>query len=113
MLSSHRGVIDIIFGEVFVVLARFRATDVVTLRCSKLSDIRITPFEIREPLKSRNRPLPCSGALSAPRAWKSHWFNGDSRVSFRLHSVRHVRQCDIGQRMITPPRVYRPKPSAE
>jgi hypothetical protein len=31
-------VIDIIFGDVFVVFARFRATDVVTLRCNKLSD---------------------------------------------------------------------------
>ena len=38
-LSSHRGVIDIILGEVFVVLARFLATDVVTLRCTRLSVI--------------------------------------------------------------------------
>jgi hypothetical protein len=30
-------VIDIIFGDVLVVLARFRATAVVTLRWSKLS----------------------------------------------------------------------------
>jgi hypothetical protein len=44
MLKSHRGVIDIIFGEVFVVLARFLATEVVTLRCSRLSDILFTPF---------------------------------------------------------------------
>ena len=29
--------IDIIFGVVFVVFARFLATDVVTLRCNKLS----------------------------------------------------------------------------
>jgi hypothetical protein len=29
-------VIDIIFGDVFVVFARFRATEVVTLRCNKL-----------------------------------------------------------------------------
>ena len=40
-LSSHRGVIDIIFGDVFVVFARFLATDVVTLRCNKLSDIQV------------------------------------------------------------------------
>lgn len=39
MLSNQRGVIDIIFGDVLVVLARFRATDVVTLRCKRLSDI--------------------------------------------------------------------------
>ena len=38
MLNSQRGVIDIIFGDVFVVLARFLATEVVTLRCSRLSD---------------------------------------------------------------------------
>ena len=38
-LNSHRGVIDIILGEVFVVLARFLATDVVTLRCTRLSVI--------------------------------------------------------------------------
>ena len=31
--------IDIIFGDVLVVLARFLATEVVTLRCSRLSDI--------------------------------------------------------------------------
>lgn len=31
-LKSQRGVIDMIFGDVFVVFARFRATDVVTLR---------------------------------------------------------------------------------
>src|ERR1700748_772016 len=37
--NKNRGVIDIIFGDVFVVLARFRATDVVTLRCNKLADI--------------------------------------------------------------------------
>jgi hypothetical protein len=40
MLSSHRGVIDIILGEVLVVLAKFRATEVVTLRCNKLSDMK-------------------------------------------------------------------------
>jgi hypothetical protein len=39
MLKSHRGVMDIIFGEVLVVLARFLATAVVTLLCNKLSDI--------------------------------------------------------------------------
>ena len=39
MLNSHRGVIDIIFGDVLVVVARFFATEVVTLRCNKLSDI--------------------------------------------------------------------------
>jgi hypothetical protein len=39
MLSSHRGVIDIILGDVLVVVARFFATAVVTLRCNKLSDI--------------------------------------------------------------------------
>src|SRR5580704_18598768 len=38
-LKSHRGVIDIILGDVFVVLARFLATDVVTLRCTRLSVI--------------------------------------------------------------------------
>ncbi len=31
--------IDIILGDVLVVWARLRATPVVTLRCSKLSDI--------------------------------------------------------------------------
>src|SRR5580704_3575980 len=36
-LNSHRGVIDIIFGAVFVVFARFLATEVVTLRCNTLS----------------------------------------------------------------------------
>jgi len=39
MLSSHRGVIDIIFGDVFVVVAKFLATDVVTLRCNLVSDM--------------------------------------------------------------------------
>ena len=43
MLKSHRGVIDIIFGEVLVVLAKFLATEVVTLRCYKLSDIEMLP----------------------------------------------------------------------
>ena len=38
-LRTQRGVIDIIFGDVLVVFARFRATAVVTLRCSKLSDM--------------------------------------------------------------------------
>ncbi len=42
-LSTQRGVIDIIFGVVFDVFARFRATDVVTLRCNKLSDISWAP----------------------------------------------------------------------
>jgi hypothetical protein len=37
-------VIDIIFGDVFVVFARFRATEVVTLRCKRLSDIATEPF---------------------------------------------------------------------
>jgi hypothetical protein len=37
-LSSHLGVIDIIWGTVLVVLARFLATVVVTLRCSRLFD---------------------------------------------------------------------------
>jgi hypothetical protein len=36
-------VIDIIFGDVFVVLARFLATEVVTLRCNKLSDMESLP----------------------------------------------------------------------
>ena len=36
--------IDIIFGDVFVVLARFLATDVVTLRCNRLSDMCSLPF---------------------------------------------------------------------
>ena len=35
--------IDIIFGDVFVVFARFLATEVVTLRCNKLSDTRVPP----------------------------------------------------------------------
>jgi len=35
--KSHRGVIDIIIGDVFVVVARLRATAVVTLRCKTLS----------------------------------------------------------------------------
>ena len=39
MLSSHRGVIDIIFGDVLVVVARFFATEVVTLRCNLVSDM--------------------------------------------------------------------------
>jgi hypothetical protein len=39
MLSSHRGVIDCIFGDVFVVVARFLATEVVTLRWSRVSAI--------------------------------------------------------------------------
>jgi len=34
-------VIDIIFGDVFVVVAKFFATDVVTLRCNKLSDMEV------------------------------------------------------------------------
>jgi hypothetical protein len=42
--NSNRGVIDIIFGEVFVVFARFLATEVVTLLCNKLSDMGSTPF---------------------------------------------------------------------
>ena len=41
-LKSQRGVIDIIFGDVFVVFARLRATAVVTLRCRRLSDINTT-----------------------------------------------------------------------
>ena len=41
LAQQHRGVIDIIFGDVFVVLARFLATDVVTLRCNKLSDTSV------------------------------------------------------------------------
>jgi hypothetical protein len=40
--SSQRGVIDIIFGDVFVVFARFLATEVVTLRCNLVSDITIS-----------------------------------------------------------------------
>jgi hypothetical protein len=39
-----RGVIDVIFGDVFVVWARFLATDVVTLRCSKPFDMSLTAF---------------------------------------------------------------------
>jgi hypothetical protein len=39
MLNSHLGVMDIIFGEVLVTVARFLATAVVTLLCNKLSDI--------------------------------------------------------------------------
>src|SRR5580658_4229235 len=39
MLNSHRGVIDIILGDVLVVSARFLATDVVTLRCNKPLDM--------------------------------------------------------------------------
>ena len=38
-LNSSRGVIDVILGDVFVVWARFLATDVVTLRCNRVSDI--------------------------------------------------------------------------
>ena len=42
--AASRGVIDIIFGEVFVVLARFLATEVVTLRCNRLSDMCFNAF---------------------------------------------------------------------
>ena len=65
--QEPRGVIDIIFGEVFVVWARFLATDVVTLRCNRLSDtgvpsltrrcdpaIHETPVEVRTMLASTN-----------------------------------------------------------
>ena len=38
-LNSSRGVIDVIIGRVFVVLARFLATDVVTLLCSTALDM--------------------------------------------------------------------------
>ena len=37
--DSQRGVMVIIFGEVLVVLAKFLATDVVTLRCNRVSDM--------------------------------------------------------------------------
>ena len=48
MLSSHRGVIDIIFGDVLVVVARFLATEVVTLRCNRVSDIvESNEFQLR------------------------------------------------------------------
>jgi hypothetical protein len=39
MERRYRGVMDIIRGAVFVVLARLRATEVVTLRCRRLSDM--------------------------------------------------------------------------
>ena len=48
MLSSQRGVIDIILGEVLVVSARFLATAVVTLRCKRLSDIASPLVELPE-----------------------------------------------------------------
>jgi hypothetical protein len=41
-------VIDIIFGAVFVVFARFLATAVVTLRCKRLSDIFATAFLVKD-----------------------------------------------------------------
>ncbi len=44
--NSHRGVIDIILGDVLVVLARLRATDVVTLRCRILSDM-VAPEKLK------------------------------------------------------------------
>jgi hypothetical protein len=37
-------VIEVIIGRVFVVFARFLATDVVTLLCKRLSDMNATPF---------------------------------------------------------------------
>jgi hypothetical protein len=46
-------VIDIIFGAVFVVLARFRATEVVTLRCNRLSDIAARSFREINTKRSR------------------------------------------------------------
>jgi hypothetical protein len=42
--KSSRGVIEVIIGRVFVVFARFLATDVVTLLCKRLSDMNATPF---------------------------------------------------------------------
>jgi hypothetical protein len=40
-------VIDIIFGDVLVVLARFFATEVVTLRCKVESDMAIPEISVR------------------------------------------------------------------
>ncbi|HTI50721.1 MAG TPA: hypothetical protein VL475_07215 [Planctomycetaceae bacterium] len=51
--------IDIIFGDVFVVFARFLATDVVTLRCNRLSDMPVSIFRLR--------PARCGG-LRRPKS---------------------------------------------
>ena len=37
--NNQRGVIDIIIGDVLLVVVKLRATDVVTLRCNILSDM--------------------------------------------------------------------------
>jgi hypothetical protein len=49
-------VIDIIFGDVFVVFARFLATDVVTLLCSRLSDIFLTTYQSPHSFEGMNAP---------------------------------------------------------
>jgi hypothetical protein len=68
-LKSQRGVIDIIFGDVLVVVARFFATDVVTLRCKRFSDMvqmltsryeRVSPVKARDLSKTTVGPSPCS-----------------------------------------------------
>ena len=58
--NSHRGVIDIIFGDVLVVLARLRATEVVTLRCRILSDMVVLLLYLSRGLMSDQMPSPCS-----------------------------------------------------
>ena len=55
-LSSSRGVIDIIWGDVFVVSARFLATAVVTLRCNRVSDMSAS-FYLLEPTVCWPLPL--------------------------------------------------------
>ena len=49
--NKYRGVIDIIFGDVLVVVARFRATAVVTLLCNRLSLMLVTRMDGHESWK--------------------------------------------------------------
>jgi hypothetical protein len=56
-------VIDIILGDVLVVVARFRATEVVTLRCSKLSLITRFLVEVAHGVVNRRQDGSITGRI--------------------------------------------------
>jgi hypothetical protein len=97
-------VIDIIFGDVFVVFARFRATDVVTLRCKKLSDIGVRGDSMfgedgAPPLQAAGAKLRSCDPNATNRSEKldpihQHMLEGRDRYDRTVERLRDVRSAN-------------------
>src|SRR3977135_727911 len=94
MLSSHRGVIDSILGDVLVVVARFFATEVVTLRCNLVSDIVASNQSRYESLHPRSKGCG-KNRLVPTRRWSRIALTRPAFADFGTTVPRMVRKMKI------------------